>query len=313
MKNILIILISFVSIVNVAASDLDEKLKIDVKDPIYEYEKPSPTEFITNSPDDFVELYDMSTSKDSLWIWGAIIGSTAILMHYDEDLVDWATDLGDRYNINGSGEETSKVLLSAGPYPILKFPTDNGSALYFIGDGTVHVGIMAGFLGYGYFADNNKALNVGSQLAEGLIGVAITTQVLKHVTGRETPNTSTQDGGKWDFFPNQADYAEEVPKFDAFPSGHLATAMMTTTVLHENYPNNPYILPVSYTLMTLLSIQMLNNGVHWASDYPLAIAIGYSFGKIVSKRQRDKFRKNEFTFAPQIFNDGYGMSINYKF
>ena len=29
---------------------------------------------------------------------------------------------------------------------------------------------------------------------------------------------------------------------------------------------------------------MINNGVHWISDYPLGLAIGYTCGKIVSAR-----------------------------
>ena len=69
-----------------------------------------------------------------------------------------------------------------------------------------------------------------------------------------------------------------------FPSGHLATAMATITILAGNYPDNKYIKPVGYSLMGLLGYAMLNNGVHWISDYPLAIAIGYTCGKIVSSR-----------------------------
>lgn len=279
----------------------------------YEYQVPGGFDFITNISDDYVKLYEKSTDIDNLWIWGGIIASTAVLYYYDDEIVEWAQALGDRLGIDGSGEKTSGVAFSIGPYPILKLPTDTGSALYLLGDGTVHIGIMAGFLGYGYFGDNNKALSVGSQLAEGLLAVGITTQVLKHITGRETPNHMTQPRGKWDFFPNQKDYTNNVPKYDAFPSGHLATAMMTVTVLSENYPDNGYILPVGYTLMGLLSFQMLNNGVHWASDYPLAIAMGYTFGKIVSARERDKAKKSQWSLVPQMKADTFGFVLNYNY
>ena len=33
---------------------------------------------------------------------------------------------------------------------------------------------------------------------------------------------------------------------------------------------------------------MVNNGVHWASDYPLGIAMGYVFGKASAKLGRPK-------------------------
>lgn len=74
-------------------------------------------------------------------------------------------------------------------------------------------------------------------------------------------------------------YFRDVQKYDAFPSGHLATAMLTLTVISENYSEYALIKPVGYSLMALLAFQMMNNGVHWMSDYPLALAIGTVFGK----------------------------------
>jgi hypothetical protein len=88
----------------------------------------------------------------------------------------------------------------------------------------------------------------------------------------------------WRLLPDQADYLNHVSKYDAFPSGHLATAMMCVTVIAGNYPEHKYIKPLGYSLMTVVGFQMLNNGVHWASDYPLGLAIGYSFGKIIQAR-----------------------------
>jgi hypothetical protein len=181
-----------------------------------------------------------------------------------------------------------------------------------IGDGFTHITIMGGFFTYGMINDDDKTLSVSSQLAEGLLDVAIVTQTLKHITGRQSPFKSTQKRGKWDLFPNQEDYVKDVPSYDAFPSGHLATTMMTVTVLAENYPNNAYIKPVGYTAMILLTFQMLNNEVHWASDYPLAIGIGYSIGKIVSQRERDRAKKG-FSLVPKITSNYSGVALQYKF
>ena len=91
--------------------------------------------------------------------------------------------------------------------------------------------------------------------------------------------------GDWHPFPNPGKYQKSVSNYDAFPSGHLATAMATITILAGNYPDNKYIKPVGYSLMGLLGYAMLNNGVHWISDYPLAIAIGYTCGKIAVSRR----------------------------
>ena len=38
--------------------------------------------------------------------------------------------------------------------------------------------------------------------------------------------------------------------------------------------------------MGLLGYAMLNNGVHWASDYPLGIAMGWGFAKLAVARGR---------------------------
>ena len=66
------------------------------------------------------------------------------------------------------------------------------------------------------------------------------------------------------------------------PSGHMATGMMTITVISANYPDNKYIRPVGYALLAGLGFQMVNNGVHWASDYPLGLAVGYGIGKAIA-------------------------------
>jgi hypothetical protein len=168
----------------------------------------------------------------------------------------------------------------------IQYPVDFGTALYYLGDGMIPISITAGMFGYGMVTSDVRSLQTSSQLAEGLISVAIVTQVIKRVTGRQSPDSSTQSGGKWQFFPSFNAFGSRTPEYDAMPSGHLATGMMTITVLADNYPEYPLIRPIGYGLMTLLGFQMMNNGVHWASDYPLAIAIGYGLGKVAVSHGR---------------------------
>ena len=190
----LLCMLTCCTVVPIHAEYLDQNLTTEILKVDLEaedqYVAPGGFDFITNIPDDYVQLYKRATDPDNLWVWGTIIASTAILYYYDEEIVDWAQDVGANLGISDGGEVDSQVLVGLGDgYPLLKVPTTTGSSLYFIGDGTVHIGIMAGFVGYGYFADDNKALSVGSQLAEGLLTVTITTQVIKHITGRQTPGT----------------------------------------------------------------------------------------------------------------------------
>jgi hypothetical protein len=64
--------------------------------------------------------------------------------------------------------------------------------------------------------------------------------------------------------------------------------MATITVLRKNYPEKRWITPVGYSIMALSAWAMMNTEVHWAGDYPLAIAIGYISGKITTMRHKRK-------------------------
>lgn len=99
------------------------------------------------------------------------------------------------------------------------------------------------------------------------------------MTGRESQFTSTQRGGKWKFFPNQKSYSKHVPHYDAFPSGHLATMMGGVTIIADNYPEYRFIRPTGYALCGLLGFAIVNNAVHWVSDYPLGLALDTSWVK----------------------------------
>jgi hypothetical protein len=63
---------------------------------------------------------------------------------------------------------------------------------------------------------------------------------------------------------------------------------------------------------------MVNNGIHWYSDYPLAIAIGYTFGKQISNRNSNKNNEtkegvNKLTVVPFFDRQNLGLSFNLNF
>jgi hypothetical protein len=62
----------------------------------------------------------------------------------------------------------------------------------------------------------------------------------------------------------------------------------TVSVLSMNYPEKKWIKPVGYAVAALSSFAMMNTEVHWAGDYPLAIAIGYITAKIAVDRHKLK-------------------------
>jgi membrane-associated PAP2 superfamily phosphatase len=151
-----------------------------------------------------------------------------------------------------------------------------------VGDGMPQFELSAAFALVGLVANDQRALRTSSQLVESILATGVVIQVLKHSTGRESPFVSTRPGGRWMLFPNQIEYHKHVPNYDAYPSGHIATTMATVTVLAENYPEATWIRPIGYLIVAGVGIGMANTGIHWYSDYPLGIALGYMFGMIAA-------------------------------
>jgi hypothetical protein len=208
----------------------------------------------------------------------------------------------------------------------INVPSDVSNGIYFLGDGIVHLGTAAGFGVYGGLAHDHRALQTGAQLMEAIATTGFVVQVLKHVTGRESPAKHTVPGGKWRFFPNPADYGKSVPKYDAWPTGHLATAMATVTVIADNYPEWKLARPIGYTLMAACGFAMLNNGVHWASDYPFGISLGYTMAKLVEASGRlvvsdptgdqespDNSVRTTLRLEPLLLNGGLGYAFVCRF
>ncbi|OIQ00850.1 MAG: hypothetical protein AUK35_01345 [Zetaproteobacteria bacterium CG2_30_46_52] len=269
--------------------------------------------------DDYLNAYDRVFDWEQAPYWWAVGLSTAALLATDDKWIAESQRLGRKLHL--SEKDRTTTVASYKDVTILRLPRDTGSFMYFIGDGWTHASIAAGFLAVGTWGENEKAYNVGYQLIEGMISTTIATQTLKHITGHETPDHASKPGGRWDFFPNQRAYFDCVPCYDAFPSGHLAVGSMTLTVIAKNYPDNPWIVPVGSTLLSMLSFQMMNNGVHWASDYPLAIALGYTFGTMAYERGLRESNamgsgavvNNAIQWTPLLLPEGLGLAMRYDF
>jgi membrane-associated phospholipid phosphatase len=181
-----------------------------------------------------------------------------------------------------------------------------------LGDGRLHLGIATAFAGYGWLWDNPKAVRVASQTVEAFLATGITVQLLKRVTGRESPAAATHNTGRWKFFPHPNQYDKHPPSYYAFPSGHISTTMATLTVIAENYPQERWIKPVGYTLIGALGVGLVAKGMHWYSDLPVGIALGYLFGKIAANPSIPDFVKGpnekgvEISVTPHIDGQGGG-------
>ena len=149
-------------------------------------------------------------------------------------------------------------------------------------------------------------------------------QFLKRATGRESPNPRTEYRGKWSPFPSMRNYTTRTAEYDAMPSGHVMTASLVATVIYNNYPEySNWILPVSATWVSLLAWEMVNNGVHWASDYPLGLAMGIYYGNYVFNNSRSlKIKKSDskkvswtdnLKILPMANSEHFGMLVNVEY
>lgn len=253
------------------------------------YAKPKPFQCFTRIPKDILDFGKVSFAKKNLWVTGSLIAATAVMIVYDQEILDETKSFCTRNGLPGTNVQhkiinwSVKLGNSSLQMPVL-IPGNLNTSMYFLGDGMPHFATVLGFWLNGKITKDNRSLQTASQLLESMVAAGIVTQTLKHITGRESPFVSSAPGGIWRVFPNQVEYAKHVPNHDAFPSGHLATLMSTVTVIAENYPNNKFVKPVGYTLVGALTLAMVNNGVHWLSDDPLGIAIGYAMAKIVTAK-----------------------------
>jgi prolyl-tRNA synthetase len=85
--------------------------------------------------------------------------------------------------------------------------------------------------------------------------------------------------------------------------------MATVTIIATNYPEYKWIKPVGYSAMGVLAFNMVSGKVHWASDYPIGIFIGYVMGKEIANRRITKIPKNKVGAVAPLKNH---YKINYS-
>lgn len=240
------------------------------------------------------------------------LASTALIIPFDQQLTDGASDLGS--GINWDKDHSYSKL--AGVFRVI--PNDLNSAAYYIGNGGTTMLLSGAFYAFGQINNDYRALNTSSELIEVLISVGVVTQTLKRITGRQSPNRAIKSGnpgGHWTPFPSFKSYQTNTPNYDAMPSGHVATFMATLTVIATNYPEIKWIKPVGYSLLGITAFNMISSKVHWVSDYPIALLIGYVIGKNAANRRitkRKKHPKNEVSRTRFKTDFNFNYTAHYK-
>ena len=258
-------------------------------------EKPALFACIKNAPKDFVAIVKAPFKKSDLKNIAVLVGATVSLIIADQAIYKGVRNFSDKIHLQPAEKNKTLWSLSAGSTKIvlLKIPQNLNTGLYNVGQGFTTMLIAGGFYIQGKISKTSSSLQTASDLTESFISLGMVTQLLKYASGREVPGQATNHGGRWRPFPSVSSFQNNKSRYDAFPSGHLSTLMATVTILSNNYPGKKWIKPVGYTLIALSGYAMINNGVHWAGDYPLAIGLGYLTGNIITLRH--KLRCSKFT------------------
>jgi hypothetical protein len=265
-----------------AIDTLNQLDQISTPDQVYA--RPKPFGFVTNVPSNLWQMTKAPFKKENLKWDAVVVASSALMIVFDQQITDNVNTILHKANISSNPDYKDGFSLHAGTTNIklIKIPKTADAFFYSLGEGWVGVAVGAGFWVDGLISNNNRSRQTASDLVQGFISSGISSQVIKRITGRESPFTATQSGGAWRPFPSFSNFQNDTEKYDAFPSGHLTTMMTYVTILAENYPEYKWVRPVGYSLVGLTGLAMVHGKVHWAGDYPLALAMGYLNGKIIT-------------------------------
>jgi len=176
------------------------------------------------------------------------------------------------------------------------------------------LGFLAGFTGYGFLANDKKALETSYLAAEAFITSGIWSELLNLMSGRERPSVRSRSGGKWRG-PFAVSFSRHFSDFDSFPSGHTSTAFSLATVFAGQYSETPAVPILSYSIASLVGISRIVVNRHWASDVFAGAAIGYLCARQVlihnpSEVSRSRERsETSWMFLPR--SDGFSLAVQF--
>ncbi|HEX7583849.1 MAG TPA: hypothetical protein VF373_04115, partial [Prolixibacteraceae bacterium] len=181
------------------------------------YFRPKPFQFAKNVPSDLYLLGKTTFSKKNLPKLGAILAGTAILVAFDQKITDAAQQFGRYINLDPSRKFHRVEIFKV---PVIDIPGNLNAAMYFLGEGWPSILIAGGFYSYGLAANDYRALQTTSELAEMFFTLAIATQFIKRITGRQSPFRAMEvpggvPGGEWHPLISPGKYQKDVSNYDA--------------------------------------------------------------------------------------------------
>ena len=230
---------------------------------------------------------------------GAGIGITALLIHFDPKIDDWAR----------VQKQNHKWINATSPV-ITRFGGDLG----------VYSVIAAGIISAA--GRNEKGVETSLLATQAMITSGLWVNIVKILTGRERPKAnytfSKVPGGMW--YGPLAKYDQDAVKkpvsaYDAFPSGHTATVFSIATVIAEQYKDIKAVPIICYSAASLVGVSRLFEHQHWASDVFVGGIAGYLCGRqVVAHYKKMKERSDgglisKAKIKPELALTQYGNQI----
>jgi hypothetical protein len=268
-------------------SEKFQEYKID-ENKSYLYHKPHLFDFVTHLPKDFVGTIKDCGKKENLIALGCAAVATVVLLPYDQKVLDGSRKLGEKIGLKENVSESRIGDI------IVMVPSDITTTIYLTGSKMTPLVLGIGFATYGLINNDYRSLHTASGLVESVIVTGVFSQTFKRISGRQEPHTAIETGepsGKWTPFPGLDDYEDDPTSYSSFSSGHVMTATAALYVITENYPEYKWIKPLGFTAIAVLGFQMAQSHLHWYSDYPLSLVMGYIIGKSIAKNKI--IRKNQ--------------------
>lgn len=251
---------------------------------IYLYKKPRFFDMVTRLPKDLVgSIKDFGKTNNLIALGGATLATVALLPA-DQYLLEKSRSVGEKIGLKDVARYNNFG-------PLSNIPPNETSAIYLIGNGSTSILLSMGFATYGLIKNDYRSLNTATGIIESLAISGIYSQTIKRISGRQSPEPAIRDGnpgGDWNPTPSFPAFTKHTPNYDAYPSGHLMTATSALYVILGNYPDVKWIKPVGYILIGTLGFEMVQANVHWVSDYPIALVMGYIIGKNIANSKIEK-------------------------
>lgn len=312
----LVILLTLIFPCQLAVSQIKDSISINsdiqsytnLNGEIYTYKKPKFFEIITRIPSDVYGTINDFGKTNNLIALGSATVLTVGLLPADQYLLDNSRILGEQLGLKDVARYNNFG-------PLSNIPPNMTSAIYLIGNGTTPILISMGFATFGLVHNDYRSLNTATGIMESLAVSGVFSQTIKRITGRQSPAPAIRDGnpgGDWNPFPSFIAFSKKTPQYDAMPSGHMMTATAALNVIIGNYPDKKWIKPVGYSLIGILGFEMVQANVHWYSDYPIAMVIGYLIGKNIVKSKVTKSNSPLETPKKYTFNINASRRFGYN-